>query len=264
MTSTPTPPPVLVEREPGLIIARMNRPQALNSLSPDLRDMLEAVIAEAEADPQVRALLLTGVGRAFCAGGDVSGMGTRERSFEQIVENMGEAHRWLKRLRLAHTIVVSAVNGVAAGGGFGLALLGDVIVASEAAYFKSAFTALGAAADFGLGWTLPRAVGQVRAREILFSERRIEAAEALAIGLVGRVFPAETFEAETLAIARQIARGPLSMGLSKRLLNHEDAASLDGYFAAEARAQAQAFLSADFREGVSAFREKRPATFSMR
>ncbi|MDB5453556.1 MAG: enoyl-CoA hydratase [Caulobacteraceae bacterium] len=262
MTAQPSPP-LLITREPGLVVARLNRPERLNALSFDMQAMFADEIVPLARDPEVRVVMLIGEGRAFCAGGDVSGMGGSSDR-DSAVAGMRKAHAWLTGLRMSDAIVICAVNGVAAGGGFGLALMGDVVMASDAASFKAGFTALGVAADFGLAWTLPRAVGQVRAREILLGERRIGAAEALAIGLVAQVFPAADFEAEALATARRLAKGPLAMGLTKRLLNHEDAQGLAAYLEAEAQTQATAFASEDFKEGVAAFMGKRPADFKGR
>lgn len=260
LTGMATASPLLISREPGLAIVRLNRPERLNALGFDMQQMFADAVVPLAQDPEVRAVMLVGEGRAFCAGGDVSGMGGPSDR-QAAIAGMRRAHAWLTGLRMSDAIVICAVNGVAAGGGFGLALMGDIVVASEAASFKAGFTALGVAADFGLGWTLPRAVGQVRAREILLGERRVGAAEALAIGLVAQVWPAADFEANALDLARRLARGPLAMGLTKQLLNHEDRAGLAAYLEAEAQLQATAFASEDFREGVAAFMAKRPADF---
>jgi 2-(1,2-epoxy-1,2-dihydrophenyl)acetyl-CoA isomerase len=150
---------------------------------------------------------------------------------------------------------------VAAGGGFGLAMLGDVVLASSSAFFKAGFADLGVTADYGLGFTLPRAVGAVRAAEILFSDRRIPAEEAERLGFVGRLIPAEGFEEEALAFARKLAAGAFSAKLTKALLRHEEAEPFARFLAAEAQAQALAFQSEDFAEGAAAFMAKRPARF---
>jgi 2-(1,2-epoxy-1,2-dihydrophenyl)acetyl-CoA isomerase len=170
----------------------------------------------------------------------------------------------VKALRMSHAILVTGVNGAAAGGGFGLALMGDVVLASESAFFKAGFTDLGLAADFGLGWSLPRAIGEPRAAEILFSDRRVPAEEAHKLGFVSRLLPAEGFGEAALAFARKMAGVPYAARLTKRLLRLRDAAGLADYLDAEAEAQAEAFATEDFREGVAAFAEKRPAEFKGR
>jgi 2-(1,2-epoxy-1,2-dihydrophenyl)acetyl-CoA isomerase len=258
-------PHLRIEREGPLLVLRMNRPAQLNALSTEMRATFANDVAPLAADPELRAILLTGEGRAFCAGADVGGMGGRgQATREEAGAAMRVTHGWLKALRTSHAIFVTAVNGAAAGGGFGLALMGDVVLASEAAFFKAGFTDLGLAADFGLGWTLPRAVGEPRAAEILFSDRRVGAEEAHQLGVVSRLLPAEGFAEAALAFARQMAAAPYAARLTKRLLRQRDAAGLAAYLDAEADAQAEAFQTADFREGVAAFSEKRRPRFEGR
>jgi 2-(1,2-epoxy-1,2-dihydrophenyl)acetyl-CoA isomerase len=251
-------PHLLIEREAGLVVLRLNRPERLNALSGEMLGALEREVTAATADPEVRAIMLTGAGRAFCAGGDVTGM-ARPASADSTRQGMATAHGWVKALRSGDALVITAVNGAAAGGGFGI-----VVLASSAAFFKAGFTTLGVAADYGLAWTLPRAVGGPRAGDILFGDRRISAEEAERIGLVSRVIAAETFEAQALDIARQLAAAPLGASLTKRLLRQSEAAAFAAFLEAEARAQAQAFQSDDFLEGVAAFKDKRPARFNGR
>ena len=254
--------PLIVEQDGDLAVLKLNRPERLNALSPDLLSELNEHVPRLVASPEVRAIMITGVGRAFCAGGDVGGMGGS--SFEQIVAGMSATHGWFHALRCAEKLVISAVNGVAAGGGFGLALFADLVVASDAAYFKAAFTDLGLAADFGLAFTLPRAVGQARAAEIIYSDRKVSAVEALELGLIARVFPAATFEADARAFGRSMAATPRGAQLTKRLMRLDEAEAFSTFLAREARTQAEAFMTEDFREGVTAFREKRRAAFKGR
>jgi 2-(1,2-epoxy-1,2-dihydrophenyl)acetyl-CoA isomerase len=255
--------PLLVEREPGLTVLRLNRPRQLNALSRDLLEHLEATVSATMADASVRAILITGVGRAFCAGGDVTAM-SRPADPDTTRQGMSTAHGWVKALKAADALVITAVNGAAAGGGFGIALLGDMVLASTAAFFKAGFTDLGVAADYGLAWSLPRAVGAPRAAEILFSDRRISAQEAERIGLVSRLIDAESFAAEALAFARKLAAAPRGAALTKGLLRQSETAAFAAFLAAEAQAQSEAFQSEDFLEGVAAFKEKRPARFQGR
>jgi 2-(1,2-epoxy-1,2-dihydrophenyl)acetyl-CoA isomerase len=251
---------LLVEQDEGLAILRLNRPARLNALSPDLLKRLEIEIPHLVSAPHVRAIMITGVGRGFCAGGDVSGM-TGSPNAEATLAGMKSYHPWLKALWIAEKLVITAVNGVAAGGGFGLAMMGDLIVASEAAFFKAAFTTLGTAADFGLAYTLPRAVGAARAADILFSDRRVTAREALDIGMIGRVFPTETFATDALAFARTMARTSRGAQLTKRLLRLEQADAFEHFLQMEAKTQTDAFQSRDFQEGVAAFRDSRAPVF---
>lgn len=251
---------LIVEQEDGLAVLRLNRPERLNALGPGILERLASEVPRLIAAPDVRAILITGTGKAFCAGGDVGSMtGAPDR--DAILAGMRASHAWLKALWVSEKLVITAVNGVAAGGGFGFALIGDLILVSEAAFFKSAFSSLGAAPDYGLAFTLPRAVGAVRAAEILFGDRRIAAEEALAMGMISQILPAENFAAEALEIGRQMARLPLGAQLTKRLLRQGDADAFERFLETEAEAQTQAFQSRDFAEGVAAFQEKRAPNF---
>jgi 2-(1,2-epoxy-1,2-dihydrophenyl)acetyl-CoA isomerase len=256
---------LLIEREGPLLKLVMNRPASLNALSQEMRDLFGREVAPLTRDPEIRAILLTGQGRAFCAGADVGAMDGRVKATrDETAEAMRETHRWVKALRMSDAILVTAVNGAAAGGGFGIALLGDVVLGSEAAFFKAGFTDLGLAADFGLGWSLPRAIGEPRAGEILFSDRRVPAEEAHRLGFVSRLLPAEGFAEAALEFARQISRVPHAARLTKRLLRLREAAGFAAYLDAEAEAQADAFQTEDFREGVAAFAGKRRPEFKGR
>jgi 2-(1,2-epoxy-1,2-dihydrophenyl)acetyl-CoA isomerase len=251
---------IIFAREGPLFTARLNRAERLNALNSEMIDLFEAQLLPATRDPEVRAILITGTGRGFCAGGDVGTMGGAPNR-DASRDAMRRTHRWLAALRASHAIVITAVNGPAAGGGFGLAMIGDLVIASDAAFFKAGFTNLGVAIDYGLGWTLPQAVGSQRAAEIIFTERRISAEEAHRIGMVARLFPADTFEDDAIAFARQIAGAPYSARISKQLLQYRHPEFLR-YLEAEAEGQADAFQTRDFREGSLAFLERRPPRFA--
>jgi len=257
---TDTAEELILEQDDGLAILRLNRPERLNALSAGMMQRLSVEVPRLAAAGEIRAILITGTGRAFCAGGDVGSM-SGPADPDATLSGMRSYHGWLKALRAAEKPVITAVNGVAAGGGFGIAMIGDVVLGSDAAVFKAGFTDLGAAADYGLAFTLPRAVGDVRAAGILFSDRRVTAQEALAIGMIAKVFPADSFAADALEFARRMARTPRGAQLTKRLLRLGEADAFAQFLEAEARAQTEAFQSADFREGVAAFREKRVPLF---
>lgn len=254
---------LVVEIEEGLAVLRLNRPERLNALSPGLLARLQGEVPGIVASPKVRAVMITGSGRGFCAGGDVGAM-DGPADAEAILAGMRANHGWLLALRGADKPVIAAVNGVAAGGGFGLAMIADVVVASDAAVFKTAFGQLGVAADFGLAFTLPRAVGSVRAAELLFSDQKLSASQALEIGLVSQVLPAETFEREARAVARRLARASRGLQLTKGLVRFEEIEAFARFLEIEAERQVEAFQSEDFGEGVAAFRERRPPKFSGR
>lgn len=251
---------LLIQHDGALAIVTLNRPERMNALSSALLRALATEIPRLVEAPDICAILITGNGRAFCAGGDVDSM-SGPANEQASLSGMQSFHGWLKALWTTDKLVVTAVNGAAAGGGFGIALLGDLVVASDAAYFKCAFTSLGVAADFALGFTLPRIVGANRAADILYSDQRVSAQDALSIGLVSRVFPAATFATDALAFARTMAATSRGAQLTKRLLRFEQADAFTRYLELEARTQTEAFQSNDFREGVAAFTERRAPRF---
>lgn len=254
------PRAVEISRDGAVGILRMNQPEKLNAFSQAIKDGLASGIAEFLADPVIRAIVLTGTGRAFCAGGDLRTMDGL--TSVAMRARMRATHHWLKQLLDAEKPIVTVVNGLAVGAGLSLALTGDVICASAKAKFKAGFLGIGASPDLGLAYTLPRAIGMARAKDLILTNRDVDIEEALEIGLVARVFDDEVLFDKSLEIAQGLAAGPpIAIGLAKRLLNHAPTASLEGFLDAEAFAQSVAFTSDDFREGLAAFREKRRARF---
>lgn len=252
--------PLLVERHGAVAVVTLNNPLRLNSLIPPLRAQLADTIPALAEDPEVRALVLTGAGRGFCSGGDFSQKRERARPV-QVHRDMARAQLWMRELVSSDLFVVTAVNGPAAGAGFGLAMMGDVILASDRAVFKAGFPSVGVSADYLLGWTLPRAVGTVRAFEILSSNRRIDAAEADRINMVSRVVPHDDLLPAALAVAQQLASGPWGIGATKKLLRSAHDQSLADYMRLEAHSFALASASDDYQAGIDAFREKREPQF---
>lgn len=251
---------VVVERRGAVAVVRLNQPKSLNALSPAIKDGLTAAFDAVLPDPATRAVVITGTGRAFCAGGDIRAMD--DRGTVAMRRRMHGTYRWLIPLLTADKPVITAVNGVAAGAGLSLAMTGDIVLASDAARFKAGFAGIGAAPDLALAWLLPQAVGIVRAKAILLENREFGAAEALAGGLVTRVTGPDALLDHALATAETLAAGPtVTFGVTKQLLRRAHDSSLESFLELEAMAQTVAFGSADFAEGVAAFRGKRPATF---
>ncbi len=246
---------VISERKGSVGILRLNEPKTLNALSPSLKAGLEAALPAFLDDPTIRAIVLTGEGRAFCAGGDLRAMNGLTAPLAHT--RMQNNYRWLKPLMRAKKPVITAVNGVAAGAGFSLALTGDIVVLAGDAKFKAGFPGVGLVPDLALGFILPRAVGIIRAKEILFTNREIHAPEALRIGLASVLAePGEAMDT-ALHIAQELAQGPtLSYALGKDLYEHAFDKSLDAYLDAEGAAQTVAFGSHDCAEGVKAFSRK--------
>jgi 2-(1,2-epoxy-1,2-dihydrophenyl)acetyl-CoA isomerase len=253
---------LLHARDGGVATITLNRPDALNALNSQMRGELLAAINAARKDGDTRAIVLTGAGRAFCAGADLRG-GTAEREFRRVLRS--EYNPLIEAIRTLAKPVVASVNGVAAGAGVSLALAADLVVAAEGARFVPAFNRIGLVPDSGLTRTLVRALGRHRAFEILMGERQLKAAEAQQLGLVVAVVPADRLTDASHELARRLADGPtLGIGLTKRLVNTTEDASLGESLASEAALQELAGRSEDHTEGVAAFGEKREPRFSGR
>jgi len=247
---------VIVEHHDDVALVRLNRPRTRNALDPDIKAGLETSIPALMKDGAVRCLVITGTEDAFC---DISNMD--ERHAPAIRARMHRTYAWAKCILTGEKPMVAAVNGAAAGAGFSLALLCDIAVVSDKAFFRAAFPGLGAAPDLGLALTLPRSIGTARAKDILLTNRRIEATEAVALGIAKRMVPAAALLDDALQLAKELAAGPAtSFGLTKMLLNNAYG-PIDDFFSTEAMAQAVAFGSREFAEGVSAFLGKRKPDF---
>ncbi|MGO9008229.1 MAG: enoyl-CoA hydratase/isomerase family protein [Beijerinckiaceae bacterium] len=251
---------VEISRDGAVGIMRLNQPESLNAFSQAIKDGLSRGVFEFLDDSAVRAILITGTGRAFCAGGDLRTMaglttvGMRAR--------MSATHHWLKPLLEDEKPIVTAVNGIAIGAGLSLALVGDIVCASTKATFRAGFLGIGAAPDLGLAYTLPRAIGMARAKDMILTNREIGVDEASSIGLIARIFEDAALFEKSLEVAKTLAEGPpIAIGLAKGLLRHGSDMSLDLFLDVESFAQSVAFTSEDFREGLAAFREKRRPQF---
>lgn len=253
----------------GVAVLTLNRPDRLNALSgPMLRGLLEA-LPRLAADPAVGAIVLTGAGRAFCAGGDVKAMAegtempgdTLEERADGLRASM-EVSRWLHELP---TPTIAMVPGAAAGAGLSLALACDLRVAGEAARFGTAFARVGYSGDFGGSFFLTRLVGTAKARELYFTADLIDAQQALALGLVNRVVPDARLRDETLALAARIARGPrVALRYMKRNLNAAESGSLRELLDLEAWHHTRCGMTEDHQEATKAFVAKREPVFKGR
>jgi 2-(1,2-epoxy-1,2-dihydrophenyl)acetyl-CoA isomerase len=249
-------------RDGAVLTITLDRPDVLNALNDAMHDELRAALAAAR-EPDVRAVVLTGAGRGFCVGQDLSEFRAGAHDVAERLRERFNPH--VLAIRALEKPVVAAVNGPAAGAGLSLALACDVRIASDAASFVPAFVGIGLVPDTGGTWFAARLLGTARAFEWLTSGRRLTAAEALQWGLVSEVVPAEELAARTAELAAAFAALPTrAVWEAKRLLDHAANASLDDQLELEARTQAELVASADFREGVAAFLEKRPAKFSGR
>lgn len=264
MTDLTTDDCLSVRQEEGVLIASMTAVANRNALSADMKAGLLKVASTYLEDARLRCLVITGSADVFCAGGDLRTMAAN-RNPQAVRARLAQIHQFARLLTACEKPVVMAVNGAAVGAGLSLALLGDLVVASDAAYFMPGFSKVGVLPDLGLLHRLPKAVGMPLTKDMLLTNRRLQAHEALACGLVSRVYAADSFHENVMAMARDLARGPtVSMGLAKTLLDAAWRESLDTYLDREALAQAAVFGSEDFAEGNRAFLEKRPPVFTGR
>lgn len=251
----------IIERQGAVLIITMNRVASRNALDADMKNALQRAAETYCADPALRCLVITGSERIFCAGGDLRTLSDECRP-TAVRQRMAQMHGIAKLLTTCEKPVISAVNGAAVGAGFGLALLGDLIVVAEDAFFMAGFPKVGAVPDAGTIYHLPRAVGMAQAKDILLTNRKVDAATALSIGLASRVLPKQSFRADVLALAEQLAAGPaVSLGLTKALLNTSHRDGIEDFLIREQLAQAVAFGTDDFAEGNRAFMEKREPRF---
>lgn len=256
---------LMVERAaPGVVVASLNRPDRMNAFTVEMFDEFLVLQQEVDADPDARVLILTGEGRGFCAGLDLSVAGTLPEM--PAAEMLEKLERWAAAVTGFSTMrkpVIAAVNGSAAGGGLSLALAADIRIASTRAAFDAAFVRIGlSGGDVGSSWALPRVVGMGRAMEILLTGRRVEVDEALQIGLVTDVVEPEALRARAMEIALQICgNAPVGVALTKHALHQNVDASLVAALAVENRNQVIAAHTLDMAEGMAAFREKRAPRF---
>ncbi len=257
---------IICEQQDGITRISLNRPESLNGMTMDMcRELIEATRHAAE-DRDTRVVIITGMGKAFCVGGDLSSPMYHIKDpgeLEKVVQTFGQV---AVNLRNMPKPVIAMINGAAAGGGFGLALAADILIASEKAKLGHVYLNIGVQSDTGAIYFLPRLIGVARAAELVFSGRVVDAFEARDIGLVNRVVPPDQLEDETMKLARRLAKGPaFAMGMAKRALYQCLTMDLATAVEYEARGHVMTMLSDDMQEGIAAFKEKReprfPSTF---
>lgn len=254
-------PVVKTSREGAVLVIRLNSPENRNSLTMPLREQLGAAVEMAESDPAIRAVLLTSEGATFCSGGDLGMLKTASDPWS-VHRRFRNLSRWLTPLITLEKPVVVAVRGHAVGGGMGLALTGDVVIAGEGAKFMSGFFRLGAVPDIGVMYHLPRLIGMAKAKKFLYSGATMTATEACDLGIVAKVVADDEVESAGLAEAQRLASGPAEvMGLAKTLIARSFETTLADMIAFEGLGQALAMSNPEFREGITAAIEKRPSDF---
>ena len=260
-----------LEKRGHVAILTLNRPDSMNALgAPGDGDQVQAVCEQVNADREIRCVVLTGAGRAFSAGGDVKAMKAREGAFGGSGVTIrdgyrGNIHKVVRSIYGLEVPSIAAVNGAAIGLGCDVACMTDIRIAADTARFGVTFLKLGLIPGDGGAWLLPRTIGMSRACELLFTGDVIDAATALAWGLVSRVTPAADLMTEALALAEKIAaQPPHALRLAKTLLKQGQTTSYDTLMEMSAAAQAISHLTEDHMEGVDSILEKRPAVFSGR
>lgn len=244
-------------------IVTMDRPEKLNALTVAMREALGTAFETAARDPGVRAVLLQASGKAFCASGDVSKMGNFTASSGR--ELLKLAHRMVRNLANIEKPVVAATRGAVAGIGWSMALACDAVIASDTARFTQVFRHVGLVPDGGAIYFLTQHLGLLRAKELVYSGRRIDAQEALSLGLVNRVVADGELDQVALDYARELARGPtFALGVAKKMFKMMYQPDLETLLDAEAWAQGLALMTDDHKEGVQAFFDKRKAEFKGR
>jgi len=260
---------VLLDVSDGYAVIRLNRPRAYNAMNLELADGLLQSLIACDEDPGVRAVLVTGNGAAFCAGGDI-------RAMQAHVDGDGHAGLFLKTLTVSlhgaiatmarmQKPVVAAVNGAAAGAGFSLAAASDVVLAADCAKFTVAYSAIGLSPDGSLSHYLPRLVGPKLAFELTCSNRTLSAEEARELGIVSKVYPAAEFQASARVFVQMLSRGPTqALARAKKLYAASFETTLETRMEQERQYLVECSHTADVEEGIKAFPAKRPATYQGR
>jgi 2-(1,2-epoxy-1,2-dihydrophenyl)acetyl-CoA isomerase len=255
---------VLVDVHEGIGTVTLSRPEKLNAFGERMRREVAQAMDEMATDPAVRVIVVTGAGRAFCAGADVDYMRalTARGDIEGFCGLVEAGRRVVSTIRATPKPVIASVNGAAAGGGANLALACDIRIASDRASIGQTFGRIGLHPDWGGIHFLPRLVGTSKALELIWSGAMLPASEALAMGLFSRVVPHERLAAETDALARELAaRAPLALALAKQAVYGSASSTLAETLEMELDCQLRCFQSADAKEGLQAFLEKRDPTF---
>jgi len=256
-------PPITLRIDAGVAWLTLSCPDKRNTIGPELARTLHALADRCADDPEVRCVVLTGSGRFFCVGGDIDLFAQAGDDAEAMILALAHSlHAGLLRLATMDKPLVVAVNGPAAGAGLSLAICGDIVIAAQSAHFTAAYSAIGLTPDGGATWWLPRLIGMRRAQDMILTNRRVSAEEALAIGLVTRVVPDENLETTAREIASSFVKGPVrALGKCKALLLSSADDTLAAHLDVEAASISAACNAPEGREGVAAFVGKRAPEF---
>jgi 2-(1,2-epoxy-1,2-dihydrophenyl)acetyl-CoA isomerase len=258
-----TTPPIQIETRHGVLVLTLDRPVKLNGIDVEMARMLGDALEAGERDASVRALLIRGNGRAFCAGGDVSAFGAGERHADVAGRTMAIFHPVILKLASLRVPTLAAVHGAVAGAGIGLMLACDFTIAAPQTRFTLAYPKIGATIDGGASWFLVHSLGTRRAKQLAMLSETIDTAAARELGLITRVATSDTIDDESFAFALDLARGPTAaLGAIKRLIDTADGRDLGAQLDAERDAFLEIANSADFAEGLDAFKTRREPVFT--
>jgi 2-(1,2-epoxy-1,2-dihydrophenyl)acetyl-CoA isomerase len=255
---------VLEKREASVATLVMNRPERMNAINKELATALNEALDRLSGDEETRVVVVTGAGRAFCAGGDLGaiGKGHREKNTKELQPILRSGMQVVLKMRTMLKPVIAAIHGPAAGAGMNIALAADIRIASDEASFGQNFAKVGLFPDYGGTFFLPELVGPAIAAEMFYTGDMIDAATALRLGLVNRLVPSAQLEAETNALAQKIAQGPpVAIRAVKRMLLASSRGKLERALELEVEEQMKCFQSEDCGEGIQAFFEKRKPKF---
>ncbi len=249
--------------EDGVATVTFNRPDSANAMGPEMAREFNQVSLEIEGDRNIRAVVLTGSGKMFCAGGDLGAFAAAgEQARSLILQMTGDLHLGISRLSRNAAPVIGAINGTAAGAGFSIVMLCDLAISAASAVYTMAYTNAGLSPDGSSTYFMPRKIGDRRTRELMLTNRVLKADEALQWGVVNQVVADDEVLAEATALAKKLANGPTqAFGEVKALLNSSFDQSLETQMELEARAIAKLIASADGQEGLDAFLNKRKPEF---
>jgi 2-(1,2-epoxy-1,2-dihydrophenyl)acetyl-CoA isomerase len=248
----------------GIATITLDRPKAANAFNLELATELNHVANLCQHDQSIRAVILTGNGKLFCAGGDLAGMAEAGNKSDLFLKELtNQCHVAYATLMRMNAPLIVAVNGAAAGIGLSLTLIGDITIATEKSSFTMAYTAAGLSPDGGSTWLLPRAIGIKRAKEMMLTNRKVSASEALEWGMINKVVPAEDLLSEAQTLAKKLSQGATqAFGSVKSLILSGFSESLETQMSLEAEAIGKNSVNSDGQEGISSFLEKRRPLFT--
>lgn len=251
---------LIIEKTDSILRLTLNRPESLNAFSPDMILGITNALSKAQKDEEVRAIVLSGAGRSFSAGGDVKTMGLANSI--QVYEHIGRLNECILTMKATEKPIIAAIHGFAAGAGVNLALASDLIVAAEDSKFALSFSRVGLISDGGGSYFLPRLIGPHLAKEFFFSAEPIPARRLYELGVVNRLVAPEKLQEETTKLATRYANGPgKAYGMMKKLIDHSLTASLEEILEQERITQTMMVTTEDHQEGVAAFKDKRKPVF---